>query len=52
MQLLQPMHFSLSMTTMPSSSRMVVAPCGHTATHGGFSHIMHSMGRMVRTAFG
>ena len=36
----QPMHFDLSICTVPSS-RTWLASVGHTATHSGFSQCWH-----------
>src|SRR4030042_38610 len=44
MQYRHPMHLSLSITTMPSSRRLV-APVGHTFSHSGSSQCMQVIGR-------
>src|SRR5512139_388319 len=45
------MHFSSSMTTMPSS-RCFVAPVGHCFSHSGFPQCMQVTGRKPNLLFG
>ena len=44
MQYLQPMHFSLSTSTMPVFSSRYDAPVGHTWVQGDSSHCWHITG--------
>ena len=41
----QPRHFAWSTSTIPSSSRLYIAPDGHDATHDGFRQCSQIRGR-------
>ena len=47
----QPMHFDLSICTVPSSS-LWDAPVGHTATHSGWAQCWQPTGRKYMSTSG
>src|SRR5699024_12129159 len=50
-QYLQPRHASWSTRTIPSSSRLYIAPEGQLATQLGFRQCSHSLGRYIMNVF-